>query len=679
MSEPSHGGLRYFTGDDTVDWREYRRWKMWCMNKFLVMDKLPKEARGSFVWTLLQGKALEIVEHLKESEYQKEGGEKVIFALLDQRWPERERSDEMGENLTEIFHLHAKDGEQVRTWCARSRECFDRCQRKTGVSFPEEAKGWLLLHRSGMSEEQRAVVLARTVGDLKFDTLSTAMRSCFPEYVVPKKRAASHAAHYVEQEYDDDEWWYGAGQEPAGPEDEASFQDVELFLAEHDRTEAEGDWETYPEAEVAEVLATTWKDKRQELAKLQKARKFNQAGDLKRSFRIEVEELKRKTKCNRCGQIGHWARECRAKLPAGSSSAAGSQPTSAGLVQHFVCYALHAVAPPRTMLDRLRENHRAGSAQEVLLVSSPGFAVLDSGCGKSVIGLETLQEFRTIWERHGIAQPSEVPEVNVFKFGNGAQETSRRLIEMPVSLAGRRGLIRAAIIQGRAPLLLSRPALKTLGAQLDFGRDRLKFVGFDKEIEVSVNEAGQYVVPVAEFAVDETPLATKPSEDQEDDVMPGPNGCAAVIEDSWVYCEKDQQVIRKHVVPRVEAFTPCSEGCPVEVQRLENHRETRAKGLPAIVDNWRDAQAAHRSVSEEPWTGETVFRVRQEISAKPPEDVASEVPEHEVHMCEWTAHQWRQVKSAARRARKKSQAPEPRDDKVRIVEVFSPPRFSLEG
>ena len=65
---------------------------MWCMNKFLVMDKLRKEARGSFVWTLLQGKALEIVEHLKESEYQKEGGEKVIFALLDQRWPERERS-----------------------------------------------------------------------------------------------------------------------------------------------------------------------------------------------------------------------------------------------------------------------------------------------------------------------------------------------------------------------------------------------------------------------------------------------------------------------------------------------------------------------------------------------------------------------------------------------------------
>ena len=87
MGEPSHD-LRYFSGDDSVDWREYRRWKQWALNKMAVMDKLPEEARGSFIWTLLQGRALEVVEHLKEHEYQKEGGDKVLFELLDKRWPE---------------------------------------------------------------------------------------------------------------------------------------------------------------------------------------------------------------------------------------------------------------------------------------------------------------------------------------------------------------------------------------------------------------------------------------------------------------------------------------------------------------------------------------------------------------------------------------------------------------
>ena len=40
-----------------------------------------------------------MVEHLRESEYRKEGGEKDIFVILDKRWLERDRTDEMGENI----------------------------------------------------------------------------------------------------------------------------------------------------------------------------------------------------------------------------------------------------------------------------------------------------------------------------------------------------------------------------------------------------------------------------------------------------------------------------------------------------------------------------------------------------------------------------------------------------
>lgn len=77
------------------------------------MEKFPKEARGSFVGTLLQGRILEIVEHPSDSDYQKEGGDTVIFNFLDERWPKKERNDEMGKHISEIFSLKARKGETI--------------------------------------------------------------------------------------------------------------------------------------------------------------------------------------------------------------------------------------------------------------------------------------------------------------------------------------------------------------------------------------------------------------------------------------------------------------------------------------------------------------------------------------------------------------------------------------
>ena len=82
-STSDHGGLRFFSGE-TEDNKEYKRWKNWVLAKMLTLDKMPKEAKGAYVFTLLSGKALECVEHLDPSAYQKEGGEKVLFDLLDQ-------------------------------------------------------------------------------------------------------------------------------------------------------------------------------------------------------------------------------------------------------------------------------------------------------------------------------------------------------------------------------------------------------------------------------------------------------------------------------------------------------------------------------------------------------------------------------------------------------------------
>lgn len=69
---------------------------------------------------------------------------------------------------------------------------------------------------------------------------------------------------------------------------------------------------------------------------------------------------------------------------------------------------------------------------------------------QTLIGQETLGAFLRLYhERH-------TSEQNLFRFGNGQEELSERVVSMPVVIHGRRGRIDAAVIKGDAPLLLSR-------------------------------------------------------------------------------------------------------------------------------------------------------------------------------------------------------------------------------
>ena len=137
---------------------------------------------------------------------------------------------------------------------------------------------------------------------------------------------------------------------------------------------------------------------------------------MKRQFRVEVEEIKKKTKCHKCQKMGHWARECPnkgfASRPAGSKPAASSSgPTSgAAVVESMPVHFIAAVQSGLTLADQLRHYVqqkcqlpseaepplRSSTTSETLLVSSPGFGVLDSGCGRTIVGAETLEQFKAL-------------------------------------------------------------------------------------------------------------------------------------------------------------------------------------------------------------------------------------------------------------------------------------------
>ena len=469
-ADEKHANMKRFSGDDTDDaGKQLRKFRNWCEAKMFTMKDLTDKQKAPFVYTLLDGRALESVEHLSLSDLMKEDGAATLWALLEARFPEKESEDQMGEALGEVFGLCAKDGESSQAWSARAREVFQKCERKARVQFPSQAQGWIALNCMGLSEEQKAIVKAKTQGKLEVELVTAALRSCFPVYKASASRSRRPVTTLIAEPDD------GGGPD----DDDDSFQDVEAFLADYGFDQPQEDRDEYQEEETAEALAATWKERRKEISKLQQRRGFKaQATDqARRSFRVEIEELKKRTRCRRCNRFGHWARECKAPIRSdgGSSSTTGgpNSSTDANLVQEEYAFVGAAEVVPEAQPNYQTEalNDSAPKVNESLsagLVSSPGFGVVDSGCGRTLIGKDTLIALTRKLEDVTTRKPDVYQQQSVFRFGNGATEESSQAVRIPVGIAKKLGVIDAAIIEGKAPLLLGRPSLERLRVVLNF-------------------------------------------------------------------------------------------------------------------------------------------------------------------------------------------------------------------
>ena len=75
------------------------------VEKMITMSTLTKEARGPFVYSMLDGDALTAVDHLEFPEFAIEGGENVIFTILEARYPDKDPIDRAGKALFDVFEV----------------------------------------------------------------------------------------------------------------------------------------------------------------------------------------------------------------------------------------------------------------------------------------------------------------------------------------------------------------------------------------------------------------------------------------------------------------------------------------------------------------------------------------------------------------------------------------------
>eukprot|EP00438_Fugacium_kawagutii_P025213 Skav222622 [mRNA] locus=scaffold4205:86469:93548:+ [translate_table: standard] len=102
----------------------------------------------------------------------------------------------------------------------------------------------------------------------------------------------------------------------------------------------------------------------------------------------------------------------------------------------------------------------------VSLVHDAGLGVVDTGCGRGLVGEETLLRHEVQLKKHQLSITELDARPHTFRYGNGSADRSHRRVELPIFIQGKPMRMRLHVVPGNVPLLVSKRFLKSLGAKI---------------------------------------------------------------------------------------------------------------------------------------------------------------------------------------------------------------------
>lgn len=489
---------------------------------------------------------------------------------------------------------------------------------KEGVSLPEGAQGYIMYRQASLTEAQEQRVQTWTEG--KYDRKSIVASLRRLDKVIKEKGKNT----YYEEQLD------GAGQVFASEEAEVVEESDEehIYINEGDLNEV------YDEADMMAALAS-YKEVRQALREKKVSRGYypnawnrekgsgkGYAGGKKggsHARRIHIEQLKLRTRCNRCQQIGHWEKECqnprveRGAAGSTSSSASASRfgsSTKSGFfvisaeekkpsaenfwLRQFVQERRNSV--PVEALDeeshsdyKVRFETRGSGIEKSSDLSFCGLTtmssvgIVDTAAESGLVGEAALERLEGSLFKHGL-KCKWTPKKSAAK-GVGGVAKSLGVVMIPMGIGGLNGVLECTVVQDEVPLLLPVCMLKALKVILNFENYSMRIPDENINIPMKPLPSGHVTIQVDHFA--EGPFEVPHAVGKSEDFVIEDEKCNYHVESAMVaqFEHKDFQT----QFDREASF--CPDGAAVQSSQAAGQPSRQAAADPTSADGCQAAQS----------------------------------------------------------------------------------------